>query len=49
MPAGKTLRINTRIMAPRGRPPFKVTFTIVTAQLKAVEPLGSLTVIPPVE
>jgi hypothetical protein len=47
MPAGKTLRINTEITAPRGSPPFKATFTIVTAQLKAVARMGSLTVIPP--
>jgi len=47
MPAGKTLRINTEIMAPKGSPPFKVTFTIVTAQLKTVVPMDSLTVLPP--
>ena len=47
VPVGKTLRISSVIYAPKGHAPFKMTFTLTSAQLQLVVPLGSFTVIPP--
>ncbi len=47
IPVGKTLRIHANIGAPKGHASFSAAFTITTPQLKAVTPLGSLTILPP--
>lgn len=47
VPVGKTLRIHANIWAPKGHASFIAAFTITTPQLKAVTPLGSLTILPP--
>lgn len=47
VPIGKPLRIRSAIFVPKNHTPFRVTFTLTSAQLQAVAPLGSLTVLPP--
>jgi hypothetical protein len=49
LPAGQAVRIQTEIYVPKGHPTFKIPFTADAFELGAVSPLGSLTVLPPVE
>ncbi|HYL85879.1 MAG TPA: hypothetical protein VE263_16750 [Candidatus Angelobacter sp.] len=46
LPAAETYRLQITVYAPKGHPAFKITFTVDAMELRAVAPLGSLTVLP---